>query len=221
MTTNAGASDMARAAIGFGSSKRTGEDVEALNRLFTPEFRNRLDSVIPFNSLPTPVIHKVVQKFVMQLETQLAERNVTFDLAPDAIAWLAERGYDEKMGARPLARVIQENIKKPLADEILFGKLKKGGVVKVTIGAKEDGTKGLMLEAVPETAPIKPKAEVSRPAGKGAKPKKAAEKESVAASEEGAKAKSKKTAAKSSNKSGGSGAAPLRGRTVPKVPRKK
>jgi ATP-dependent Clp protease ATP-binding subunit ClpA len=222
MTTNAGASDMARAAIGFGSSKRTGEDVEALNRLFTPEFRNRLDSVIPFNSLPTPVIHKVVQKFVMQLETQLAERNVTFDLAPDAIAWLAERGYDEKMGARPLARVIQENIKKPLADEILFGKLKKGGVVKVTIGNKEDGTKGLMLEAVPETAPIKPKAEVSRPAGKGAKPKKAAEKESVAAAEEGAKAKSKKTPAKSSNKSGGSsGAAPLRGRTVPKVPRKK
>ncbi len=222
MTTNAGASDMARAAIGFGSSKRTGEDVEALNRLFTPEFRNRLDSVIPFNSLPTPVIHKVVQKFVMQLETQLAERNVTFDLAPDAIAWLAERGYDEKMGARPLARVIQENIKKPLADEILFGKLKKGGVVKVTIGNKEDGTKGLMLEAVPETAPIKPKAEVSRPAGKGAKPKKAAEKESVAAAEDGAKAKSKKTTAKSSNKSGGSsGAAPLRGRTVPKVPRKK
>ncbi|ASP91232.1 ATP-dependent Clp protease ATP-binding subunit ClpA [Sinorhizobium meliloti] len=222
MTTNAGASDMARAAIGFGSSKRTGEDVEALNRLFTPEFRNRLDSVIPFNSLPTPVIHKVVQKFVMQLETQLAERNVTFDLAPDAIAWLAERGYDEKMGARPLARVIQENIKKPLADEILFGKLKKGGVVKVTIGNKEDGTKGLMLEAVPETAPIKPKAEVSCPAGKGAKPKKAAEKESVAAAEEGAKAKSKKTTAKSSNKSGGSsGAAPLRGRTVPKVPRKK
>ncbi|MDX0572317.1 ATP-dependent Clp protease ATP-binding subunit ClpA [Sinorhizobium medicae] len=222
MTTNAGASDMARAAIGFGSSKRTGEDVEALNRLFTPEFRNRLDAVIPFNSLPTPVIHKVVQKFVMQLETQLAERNVTFDLAPDAIAWLAERGYDEKMGARPLSRVIQENIKKPLADEILFGKLKKGGVVKVTIGTKEDGAKGLMLEAVPETAPIKPKAEVSRPAGKGAKPKKASEKESVAAAGEGAKAKSKKTTAKSANKSGGgSDTAPLRGRTVPKVPRKK
>lgn len=161
MTTNAGASEMARAAIGFGSSKRTGEDEEALNRLFTPEFRNRLDAVIPFASLPTPVIHQVVQKFVMQLETQLAERNVTFDLAPEAIAWLAEKGYDEKMGARPLSRVIQENIKKPLADEILFGKLKKGGVVKVTIGTKADGTKGLLLDAVPETTPIKPKAEVS------------------------------------------------------------
>ncbi|MQW87189.1 ATP-dependent Clp protease ATP-binding subunit ClpA [Sinorhizobium saheli] len=216
MTTNAGASDMARPAIGFGSSKRTGEDVEALNRLFTPEFRNRLDAVIPFASLPTPVIHKVVQKFVMQLETQLAERNVTFDLAPDAVAWLAEQGYDEKMGARPLARVIQENIKKPLADEILFGKLKKGGVVKVTIGTKEDGSKGLMLEAVPETAPIKPKAEVSRPASRSAKPRKGEAKEPVAA-EADPKAKPKKTAAKASKDD----AAPLKGRTVPKVPRKK
>jgi ATP-dependent Clp protease ATP-binding subunit ClpA len=216
MTTNAGASDMARPAIGFGSSKRTGEDVEALNRLFTPEFRNRLDAVIPFASLPTPVIHKVVQKFVMQLETQLAERNVTFDLAPDAVAWLAEQGYDEKMGARPLARVIQENIKKPLADEILFGKLKKGGVVKVTIGTKEDGSKGLMLEAVPETAPIKPKAEVSRPASKSAKPRKGEAKEPVAA-EADPKAKPKKAAAKASKDD----AAPLKGRTVPKVPRKK
>ncbi|ASY56214.1 MULTISPECIES: ATP-dependent Clp protease ATP-binding subunit ClpA [Sinorhizobium] len=213
MTTNAGASDMARPAIGFGSSKREGEDIEALNRLFTPEFRNRLDAVIPFNSLPTPVIHQVVQKFVMQLETQLAERNVTFDLAPEAIAWLADKGYDEKMGARPLARVIQENIKKPLADEILFGKLKKGGVVKVTIGMKEDGTKGLILDAVPETAPIKPKAEVSRP-GKNAKPKKSEEKETVAA-EAAPKSKPKKAAKAASD------AAPLKGRTVPKVPRKK
>ncbi|APG84370.1 ATP-dependent Clp protease ATP-binding subunit ClpA [Sinorhizobium americanum] len=212
MTTNAGASDMARPAIGFGSSKREGEDIEALNRLFTPEFRNRLDAVIPFNSLPTPVIHQVVQKFVMQLETQLAERNVTFDLAPEAIAWLADKGYDEKMGARPLARVIQENIKKPLADEILFGKLKKGGVVKVTIGTKEDGTKGLILDAVPETAPIKPKAEVSRPGGK--KPKKSEEKETVAA-EAAPKSKPKRAAKAASD------AAPLKGRTVPKVPRKK
>ncbi|ASY62786.1 ATP-dependent Clp protease ATP-binding subunit ClpA [Sinorhizobium sojae CCBAU 05684] len=215
MTTNAGASDMAKPAIGFGSTTRTGEDIEALNRLFTPEFRNRLDAVIPFNSLPTPVIHQVVQKFVMQLETQLAERNVTFDLAPDAVAWLAEKGYDEKMGARPLARVIQENIKKPLADEILFGKLKKGGVVKVTIGTKEDGSRGLVLDAVPETAPIKPKAEVSRPA-KSAKPKKTEEKETVPA-EASPKAKPKKSA----SKSGSSDAAPLKGRTVPKVPRKK
>ncbi|HXV32043.1 MAG TPA: ATP-dependent Clp protease ATP-binding subunit ClpA, partial [Sinorhizobium sp.] len=214
MTTNAGASDMARPAIGFGSSKRTGDDIEALNRLFTPEFRNRLDAVIPFNSLPTPVIHQVVQKFVMQLETQLAERNVTFDLAPEAVAWLAEKGYDEKMGARPLARVIQENIKKPLADEILFGKLKKGGVVKVTIGTKEDSSKGLILDAVPETAPIKPKAEVSRPASKNAKPTKTEEKEAVAA-EAGPKTKPKKA------KSSASDTVPLKGRTVPKVPRKK
>jgi ATP-dependent Clp protease ATP-binding subunit ClpA len=222
MTTNAGASEMARAAIGFGSSKRTGEDEEALNRLFTPEFRNRLDAVIPFASLPTPVIHQVVQKFVMQLETQLAERNVTFDLAPEAIAWLAEKGYDEKMGARPLSRVIQENIKKPLADEILFGKLKKGGVVKVTIGTKADGTKGLLLDAVPETTPIKPKAEVSRPAMKAAKPKKAEDKEEVGA-EPAPKSKPKKAAAKAStdDEAGAGDAAPRKGRTVPKVPRKK
>ncbi|MBK5571293.1 ATP-dependent Clp protease ATP-binding subunit ClpA [Ensifer sp. SSB1] len=222
MTTNAGASEMARAAIGFGSSKRTGEDEEALNRLFTPEFRNRLDAVIPFASLPTPVIHQVVQKFVMQLETQLAERNVTFDLAPEAIAWLAEKGYDEKMGARPLARVIQENIKKPLADEILFGKLKKGGVVKVTIGTKADGTKGLLLDAVPETTPIKPKAEVSRPAMKATKPKKAEDKEEVGA-ESAPKSKPKKAAAKASSdgEAGAGDAAPRKGRTVPKVPRKK
>ena len=159
MTTNAGASEMAKAAIGFGSSKRTGEDTEALNKLFTPEFRNRLDATIAFAPLPTKVIHQVVQKFVMQLETQLSERNVTFDLAEDAIAWLAERGYDEKMGARPLSRVIQEHIKKPLANEILFGKLKKGGVVKVTVGDLEDGKKGLVLESIPEEQPVKPKPE--------------------------------------------------------------
>ncbi len=160
MTTNAGASEMAKAAIGFGSTKREGEDTEAINRLFTPEFRNRLDAIIPFSSLPMSVVHKVVQKFVMQLETQLAERNVTFDLQPDAVAWLAEKGYDERMGARPLGRVIQENIKKKLADEILFGKLKKGGVVKVTTGRKEDGKIGLILDAMPENVPVAPKAEV-------------------------------------------------------------
>ncbi|MDP9809261.1 ATP-dependent Clp protease ATP-binding subunit ClpA [Rhizobium tibeticum] len=165
MTTNAGASEMAKAAIGFGSSKRTGEDEEALTRLFTPEFRNRLDAIIPFAALPTEVIHKVVQKFIMQLEAQLSERNVTFDLHKDAIAWLAEKGYDDKMGARPLARVIQDVIKKPLANEILFGKLRKGGVVNVTVGPKEDGKPGIILEAVSDSAPIKPKpeAEVAHP----------------------------------------------------------
>ncbi|MEP3437203.1 MAG: ATP-dependent Clp protease ATP-binding subunit ClpA, partial [Hoeflea sp.] len=159
MTTNAGASDMAKAAIGFGSTKREGDDMEAINRLFTPEFRNRLDAIIPFGSLPTTVIHMVVQKFVMQLEAQLAERNVTFDLGEDAIAWLAEKGYDERMGARPLGRVIQENIKKELANELLFGKLKQGGTVKVTVGDKDNGTRGLILEAIPAEVPVKPKKE--------------------------------------------------------------
>eukprot|EP01013_Petalomonas_cantuscygni_P029038 TRINITY_DN5363_c0_g2_i1.p1 TRINITY_DN5363_c0_g2~~TRINITY_DN5363_c0_g2_i1.p1 ORF type:complete len:257 (+),score=82.99 TRINITY_DN5363_c0_g2_i1:1-771(+) len=155
MTTNAGASEMSKSAIGFGSSRRTGEDEEALNRIFTPEFRNRLDAIIPFAPLPTEVIHQVVQKFVMQLESQLSERNVTFELEDRAIEWLAERGYDEKMGARPLSRVIQEHIKKPLANEILFGKLKKGGVVRVDV-ADKDGKKELTLESIPETTPIKP-----------------------------------------------------------------
>jgi ATP-dependent Clp protease ATP-binding subunit ClpA len=159
MTTNAGASEMSKSAIGFGSSRRTGEDEEALNRLFTPEFRNRLDATIPFAPLPTSIIHQVVQKFIMQLEAQLSERNVTFDLEEDAIAWLAEKGYDEKMGARPLARVIQEHIKKELANEILFGKLKKGGVVHVTTGKKADGSVGLILEAIPDGAPVQPKKE--------------------------------------------------------------
>jgi ATP-dependent Clp protease ATP-binding subunit ClpA len=161
MTTNAGASDMQRAAIGFGSSKREGDDVEAINRLFTPEFRNRLDAIIPFGSLPVPVIHQVVQKFVMQLEAQLADRGVTFDLQPDAIAWLADKGYDERMGARPLARVIQEHIKKPLADEVLFGKLKNGGTVRVSV-QDVDGDKSLKLEAVADEVPVKPKKEEPR-----------------------------------------------------------
>jgi len=179
MTTNAGAADMAKPAIGFGSSKREGDDMEAINRLFTPEFRNRLDAIIPFGSLPTPVVHQVVQKFVMQLEGQLAERNVTFDLSEEAIAWLAEQGYDERMGARPLGRVIQEHIKKPLAEEVLFGKLKKGGTVKVTVETKEDGTKGLKLESIPDEVPVKPKREATakpkKPtAAKKAKPKAAA-----------------------------------------------
>lgn len=223
MTTNAGASEMAKAAFGFGSSKREGEDVEALNRLFTPEFRNRLDAVIPFGSLPTPVIHQVVQKFVMQLETQLAERNVTFDLQPEAIAWLANKGYDEKMGARPLGRVIQESIKKPLANEILFGKLKKGGVVKVTVGTKADGTEGLLLDYVSETARIKPKAEVVAPLKKASKPSKPREVETVGAEPETrAKPKKAKTVAQDAvDEKPPVAEGPRKGSTVPKVPRKK
>jgi ATP-dependent Clp protease ATP-binding subunit ClpA len=154
MTTNAGASEMSKSAIGFGSSKRTGEDVEAMNKLFTPEFRNRLDATIQFDQLPPSVIHQVVQKFVMQLEAQLSERNVTFELTEEAVEWLAKKGYDDKMGARPLARVIQDHIKKKLADEILFGRLKKGGIVKVSTG-----TDGLVLEFIPEGTAIVPKPE--------------------------------------------------------------
>ncbi len=212
MTTNAGASEMAKSAIGFGSSKRSGEDEEALNRLFTPEFRNRLDAIIPFSPLPTAVIHKVVQKFVMQLETQLSERNVTFDLHDDAVAWLAEKGYDEKMGARPLGRVIQEHIKKPLANEILFGKLKKGGVVSVSLDKKEDGTDGLKLDVLPETAPVKPKPEAELKAAKSpgkskAKTSKAEEQAEVLVAETDKKDEDAKPRRK--------------GNTVPKVPKKK
>jgi ATP-dependent Clp protease ATP-binding subunit ClpA len=133
MTTNAGASDLAKAPMGFGRSKREGDDTEAINRMFTPEFRNRLDAVITFAGLPPEVIAKVVEKFVFQLEAQLADRGVTIELSEDAAKWLAETGYDEKFGARPLARVIQEHIKKPLADELLFGKLLHGGTVRVLV----------------------------------------------------------------------------------------
>jgi ATP-dependent Clp protease ATP-binding subunit ClpA len=156
MTTNAGASDMAKPAIGFGSSKRTGDDTEAINRLFTPEFRNRLDAVIPFSGLPLEVILKVVEKFVFQLEAQLADRGVTIELTEDAARWLADKGYDERFGARPLARVIQEHIKKPLADELLFGKLEHGGTVKVAVADGEDGERKLAFEYFP--AEPKPKA---------------------------------------------------------------
>jgi ATP-dependent Clp protease ATP-binding subunit ClpA len=133
MTTNAGASDMAKEAIGFGREVRTGEDEDAIKRLFTPEFRNRLDAVIAFAGLTPEIVGRVVEKFVMQLEAQLADRNVTIELSSAAKEWLAERGYDRLYGARPLGRVIQEHIKKALAEELLFGKLVKGGAVKVTL----------------------------------------------------------------------------------------
>jgi ATP-dependent Clp protease ATP-binding subunit ClpA len=133
MTTNAGASDMAKEAIGFGREARTGEDDDAIKRMFTPEFRNRLDAVIGFAALSPEIVGRVVEKFVMQLEAQLADRNVTIELSSAAKEWLAERGYDRLYGARPLGRVIQEHIKKPLAEELLFGRLVKGGAVKVTL----------------------------------------------------------------------------------------
>ena len=133
MTTNAGASDAAKESIGFGRGKREGEDEEAIKRLFTPEFRNRLDATIPFSGLSPEIIEMVVDKFILQLETQLADRNVTIALTPKARKWLATKGYDEAFGARPLGRVIQEHVKKPMADELLFGSLQKGGGVKIDI----------------------------------------------------------------------------------------
>ena len=133
MTTNAGAADLAKPAIGFERTERGGEDEEAINRMFSPEFRNRLDAVIPFGNLTPEIVSRVVDKFVMQLEAQLADRNVTIELTAAARDWLARKGYDPLYGARPLARVIQEHIKKPLAEELLFGKLAKGGAVEVDV----------------------------------------------------------------------------------------
>ncbi len=133
MTTNAGASDLAKEAIGFGRTERVGDDAEAINRMFTPEFRNRLDAVIGFSGLSMEIISRVVEKFIMQLEAQLEDRNVTFEIGEDARDWLGKKGYDKNFGARPLARVVQEHIKKPLAEELLFGNLTEGGVVKITL----------------------------------------------------------------------------------------
>ncbi len=143
MTTNAGAQDLAKEAFGFHQAKREGDDTEAINRLFSPEFRNRLDAIVPFARLPESVIAQVVDKFVMQLEAQLADRNVTIELSDEARAWLVKNGYDEAMGARPMARVIQSQIKTPLADEVLFGRLKNGGVVRVVVTADDSGVKKL------------------------------------------------------------------------------
>ena len=157
MTTNAGAADMARAAYGFTRNKREGDDVEAINRLFTPEFRNRLDATITFAHLTPEVTKRVVQKFVLQLETQLADRAVSIELSPEAADWLVTRGYDEAMGARPMARLIQEHIKKPLSDEVLFGKLKTGGHVRVIVKTEDEGARVLGFEYL--EGPIMPRPE--------------------------------------------------------------
>ena len=143
MTTNAGAADAQRNSIGFGRGKQDDEAEEAIKRVFTPEFRNRLDAVVAFKSLTPEIIKQVVQKFIMQLEAQLADRHVTIETTDDAADWLAKNGFDELYGARPLGRVIQENIKKPLADEILFGKMIKGGHVKVVL---KDGKLAFEIE---------------------------------------------------------------------------
>ena len=133
MTSNAGAAEQAKSAIGFGRDRREGEDTAAIERTFTPEFRNRLDAVISFAPLGKEVILQVVEKFVLQLEAQLLDRGVSIELTRAAAEWIAEKGYDDRMGARPLGRVIQEHIKKPLAEELLFGKLAKGGLVQVGV----------------------------------------------------------------------------------------
>ncbi|GJL94387.1 MAG: ATP-dependent Clp protease ATP-binding subunit ClpA [Hyphococcus sp.] len=157
MTTNAGAADAAKFAIGFAGGKKSDETDAAIKRMFTPEFRNRLDATIAFAGLSKPIINRIVEKFVLQLEVQLADRSVTFELSDDATQWLAERGFDDEMGARPLSRVIQEHVKKPIADEILFGSLKTGGLVKVFVD-KNDSSK-LDFEYLPDPDDTGPKGE--------------------------------------------------------------
>jgi ATP-dependent Clp protease ATP-binding subunit ClpA len=157
MTTNAGAADMAKQAYGFTRTKREGDDHEAINRMFAPEFRNRLDATISFAHLSQDVIAKVVEKFVLQLEAQLGDRNVTIELSVEASRWLIANGYDELMGARPMARVIQEHIKKPLADEVLFGHLKDGGHVRVIVDKDDLGRDKLGFEFL--DGPVTPKPE--------------------------------------------------------------
>jgi ATP-dependent Clp protease ATP-binding subunit ClpA len=155
MTTNAGAADMAKAVIGFARDKRTDDDKEAITRMFTPEFRNRLDAIIGFNPLDEAVIDRVVEKFVLALEGQLADRGVTISLTPEARAYLGKKGYDPLYGARPLGRVIQDQLKKPLSEELLFGRLQKGGVAYVTLDAEKNELV-FRYESAPEVPPPSP-----------------------------------------------------------------
>jgi ATP-dependent Clp protease ATP-binding subunit ClpA len=184
MTTNAGAADLAKPAMGFTRIKREGDDQEAINRLFAPEFRNRLDAVVSFSALPREAISRVVDKFIAQLDAQLAERKVSIELSDEARDWLIEHGYDEAMGARPMGRLIQSDIKTPLADELLFGRLKNGGVVRVIVepvtteGDKGQGTGKTRLgfdypdqlsKPKPEKETIKPKRVIKKSASPLAK----------------------------------------------------
>ena len=220
MTTNAGAADLSRAAYGFTRSKREGDDVEAINRTFAPEFRNRLDAVVPFAHLSPEIIGQVVEKFVLQLEAQLADRNVTIELSEEATAWLVERGYDEQMGARPMGRVIQEYIKTPLADQLLFGALKGGGHVRVVVEGESEGAKSKLGFVFPD-GPVTPKPDKVTPTA----PKRASRRKG----EEGGPSKGgrpkggpggsgPKSGPKAGPKSGGSSGGPGTGRHVPKVP---
>ena len=133
MTTNAGADRVSRASVGFKHQDHATDSIEAIKRMFTPEFRNRLDAIVQFRALLPQHIGHVVDKFIIELEGQLEEKRVTLQADDLARAWLAERGYDPNMGARPMARLIQDNIRRPLADELLFGKLASGGHVVVSV----------------------------------------------------------------------------------------
>ncbi len=168
MTTNAGAQDMAREAMGFTQNVREGDDQEAIKRLFTPEFRNRLDATIAFSHLPPDVVRKVVEKFILQLEAQLSERQINIELSTEAADWLAVKGYDNQMGARPLARLIQEQVKKPLAEEVLFGKLTKGGTVRILL--KDNALTFQYLGRDEEKALPKPAERKALPRASRAKP---------------------------------------------------
>ena len=149
MTTNAGAESISRPSLGFTVQDHSSDGMEAINKFFTPEFRNRLDSIVQFGPLDSTTILSVVDKFLFELEEQLNEKNVTIDITDSAKGWLADNGFDAKMGARPMSRIIRENIKKPLADEILFGSLAKGGTVKVLVDDFGDLT--FEIEKVEET----------------------------------------------------------------------
>jgi ATP-dependent Clp protease ATP-binding subunit ClpA len=155
MTTNAGAADMARQGIGFGDVSKEDASEEAVKRMFSPEFRNRLDAVVAFAYLGRETVARVVDKFILQLELQLAEQNVHIQFDKDAREWLADKGYDKLYGARPMSRLIQEKIKQPLAEELLFGKLSDGGEVHVSV--KDAKPAFELTPAPPKVKAVRPK----------------------------------------------------------------
>ncbi|MBS7698237.1 MULTISPECIES: ATP-dependent Clp protease ATP-binding subunit ClpA [unclassified Chelatococcus] len=209
MTTNAGAADMVKPAYGFTRTKREGDDQEAISKLFSPEFRNRLDATISFGHLPKEVVSKVVDKFVLQLEAQLADRNVTIELSDEARDWLVEHGYDETMGARPMARLIQTTIKTPLADAVLFGQLRGGGAVRVVVQTDEAGHKTLGFEFPAGPVTPKPEPDVAEAVKKHVK-----RRPPTAKKQPSPRPRRSKGGTDGDDDSGG----PLAVRTVPKVP---